>query len=118
MVSTRSIGVRKDDDLRVLEMSGIGVPPLAGAVRAACRRDAKLDERIYRLLAFGNEDWLLIGDGFDQRRQAIERRACITEFPTPAAIAIGSALANFFGSKRTTWNSSLPSSSGSHTARR
>ena len=76
----------------LLEMSGIVVPPLAGAMRAACRRDAKLGKRIYRLLTFGNEDRLLIGDGFEQRGQAIERAFYVAEFPAPSAIAVRSAL--------------------------
>ena len=95
MVSPRIIIVRKDNDGRAFEGLRIAIPPFASAVWAARCRDAKIGESIDGLLAFGNEDRLIVGDRFEQRRQAIENSPCITEFPDPAAIAVRSALDEF-----------------------
>ena len=95
MVSPRIIIVRKDNDGRAFEGLRIAIPPFASAVWAARCRDAKIGESIDGLLAFGNEDRLIVGDRFEQSRQAIENSPCITEFPDPAAIAVRSALDEF-----------------------
>ncbi len=66
--------------------------PFAGATGIACRRQPQLARLLAVLLAFDNEDGLLLGDGLKQLRQPIRHLTNTVQLVCPATLAVRLAL--------------------------